>query len=239
MSNLSQHDADGYALHPDALTAMDAAQAERATFIVRTYAHLFGAMALFTGIEVALFQMGYAKTLAGALSQYWIVALGGFMVVSWLATSYAEKAGTGIGAYLALGAFVAAEAVIFCPLLYVASLRGDEILQSSVLVTFLGFLGLTGVAFMTRKDFSFLGGILRFAGILAVVAIVGSLFFGFTLGLWFSIAMVGVAGAAILYDTSNVLHHYPTDRYVAASLQLFASIALMLWYVIRIFMSRD
>ena len=56
---------------------------------------------------------------------------------------------------------------------------------------------------------------------------------------WFSVAMVGLAGAAILYDTSNVLHHYPEDRYVAASLQLFASVAMMFWYVLRIFMSRE
>jgi FtsH-binding integral membrane protein len=62
--------------------------------------------------------------------------------------------------------------------------------------------------------------------------------FGFALGTYFSVAMVGIAGAAILYDTSNVLHHYPEDRYVAASLELFASVALMLWYILRIFMSR-
>jgi FtsH-binding integral membrane protein len=51
--------------------------------------------------------------------------------------------------------------------------------------------------------------------------------------------MIGFAGAAVLYDTSNILHHYPEDRYVAASLQRFASIALMFWYVLRLFMSRD
>ena len=63
--------------------------------------------------------------------------------------------------------------------------------------------------------------------------------FGFELGTWFSVAMVAFAGAAILYDTSNVLHHYPEDRYVAGALQLFASVALMFWYVLRLFMSRD
>ena len=51
--------------------------------------------------------------------------------------------------------------------------------------------------------------------------------------------MIGFAGAAILYDTSNILHHYPQDKYVAASLQLFASIALMFWYGLQFFMSRD
>ena len=42
--------------------------------------------------------------------------------------------------------------------------------------------------------------------------------FGFELGVFFSVAMVAFAGAAILYDTSNVLHHYPEDRAVGAAL---------------------
>jgi len=80
---------------------------------------------------------------------------------------------------------------------------------------------------------------LRWGGVVALVAIAGGILFGFNLGTWFSVAMVAFAGAAILYDTSNVLHHYPEDRYVAGALQLFASVALMFWYVLRIFMSRD
>ena len=63
--------------------------------------------------------------------------------------------------------------------------------------------------------------------------------FGFELGTWFSVAMVGLAGAAILYDTSSILRDYPEDRYVGAALQLFASVAMMFWYVLRIFMSSD
>ena len=73
----------------------------------------------------------------------------------------------------------------------------------------------------------------------AIVLIVAGSIFGFQLGLFFSVAMVGFAGAAILYDASNVFHHYDDEQYVATALQLFASIALMFWYVLRIFMSRD
>ena len=76
-------------------------------------------------------------------------------------------------------------------------------------------------------------------GILALVAIVSAVLFGFQLGTWFSVAMIGFAGAAVLYDTSNILQHYPEDRYVGAALQLFASIALMFWYVLRLFTSRN
>ncbi|HEX5764948.1 MAG TPA: Bax inhibitor-1 family protein, partial [Woeseiaceae bacterium] len=112
-------------------------------------------------------------------------------------------------------------------------------IDSAAGVTILGSVGLVATAMITRKDFSFLRGLLVWAFILAMVGIVASLLFGFELGTWFSVAMIGFAGAAVLYDTSNIIHHYPEDKYVAASLALFASIALMCWYVLRLFMSRD
>lgn len=74
-------------------------------------------------------------------------------------------------------------------------------------------------------------------GVGALLLILGGVLFGFQLGMFFSVAMVVFAGAAILYDTSNVVHHFPEDRYVGASLQLFSSVTLMFWYVLRIFMS--
>jgi FtsH-binding integral membrane protein len=71
----------------------------------------------------------------------------------------------------------------------------------------------------------------------AIGAIIASVIFGFSLGIWFSALMVVFAGAAVLYDTSKIIHDYPTDRPAGAALHLFASIALMLWYVLRILIS--
>ena len=76
------------------------------------------------------------------------------------------------------------------------------------------------------------------AGLIAIGTIVMGVVVGFELGTYFSMAMIGIAGASILYDTSKVLRDYPDDRYIAAALQLFASIALMLWYVLRLLMRR-
>jgi FtsH-binding integral membrane protein len=59
-------------------------------------------------------------------------------------------------------------------------------------VTLLGFTALTVIVHVTRRDFSFLGGLLA----------------------------------------------YPEDRYVAASLELFASVALLFWYLLRLYLSR-
>ena len=213
----------------------------RATFLTRTYTNLLGAILGFTVLEVMLFTSGLAEPIARTmLGGSWLVVLGAFMLVGWLASRAAMSA-TSLGTqYAALAGFVVAEAIIFVPLLYIANTTAPGTIQSAALVTMMGFVGLTAVAFSTRKDFSFLGGMLRWLGIMALVLIVASVIFGFELGTWFSIAMVTFAGAAVLYDTSNVLHHFPEDRYVGAAMQLFASIALMFWYVLRIFLgSRD
>jgi len=212
----------------------------RATFITRTYQHLLGAILAFVGIEVLLFQSGAAETITRAmLSVNWLFVLGAFMVASWLASRVAHRSSSLPVQYMALGGFVVAEALIFVPMLYIANTMAGGVIESAAMVTLLGFGALTVVAFVTRKDFSFLRGVLMYGGILALVAIVAGGIFGFQLGTFFSVVMVGLAGAAILHDTSNVLHHFPEDRYVGAALQLFASVALMFWYVLRIFMSRD
>ena len=209
----------------------------RATFIARTYTHLMGAIALFLAIEVALFQSGVAPSLARSmLSVNWLLVLGAFVIVSWLASSAAASATSLAAQYAALGGFVAAQAIIFVPMLYIADQVAPGAIQSAGLLTVVGFAGLTAIAFTTRKDFSFLNALLRWAFIVALLAIVGAVLFGFHLGTWFSVAMVGLAGAAILRDTSNVILHFPEDRYVAAALQLFASVALMFWYVLRLLM---
>ena len=209
----------------------------RATFISRTYGHLFGAMALFTGIEVAIFKAGLAEKMFDAMMGRWIIVLGAFMVVSWIASHMAARARTLPVQYMALIGFVAVEAVIFVPLLYIANAVADGLIASAAIVTMGGFAGLTFIAFATRKDFSFLGGIIKFGMFAALLAILAGWMFGFQLGTFFSVGMVVLAGAAILYDTSNILHHYPEDRYVSAALGLFSSVALMFWYVLRIFIA--
>ena len=211
----------------------------RSRFIMQTYNHLFGAIALFTGIEIVLFQTGAAERIAQVLlGVNWLFVLGGFMIVGWLATRTAANSMSLGAQYAALIAFVAAEAIIFIPLLYIANNYAPGAIQSAAGTTILGVAGLTAVAFYTRKDFSFLRSILMWAFVVALVLIVASVVFGFVLGTWFSVAMIGFAGAAVLYDTSNVLHRYEEDRYVAASLQLFASIAMMFYYVLMLFTSR-
>lgn len=212
---------------------------DRASFLVRTYNHLLAAVIAFTAIEVLIFKSGLSETIARRmLGVSWLWILGGFMVVGWLASRVAATSTSRALQYAALAGYVLAQSIIFVPMLYIANFYAPGAIQSAAILTLIGFGGLTLVAFTTRKDFSFMGGVLRWAMVVALLVIVGGVLFGFQLGTWFSVAMVGLAGVAILYDTSNVIHHFPEDRYVAASLQLFASVALMFWYLLRLFSAR-
>ena len=80
--------------------------------------------------------------------------------------------------------------------------------------------------------------IMVIGGFVALGVIVASILFGFQLGILFSGLMVVFASVAILYTTSAVMRDYRTDQYVAASLSLFAAVALLFWYILRIFMGR-
>lgn len=220
------------------INVFEAHVTDRADFVIKTYLHLFGAIIAFVLIELYLFQSGLALTMAQAmLGTSWLLVLGGFLVVSWIASRVAEQMDSLPAQYAALAVYVVAEAIIFVPLLFIANKYAPGTIQTAGIATMIGFTGLTGVAFVTRQDFSFMRGILMWCGVGALMLIVCGALFGFSLGVWFSVGMILFAGAAILYDTSNVLHHYPEDRYVAASLQLFASVALLFWYILRLLMA--
>ena len=207
---------------------------DRANFIWKCYAHVVGAILAFAAIEVYFFQSGIAAAIAQPMLENWWMVLGAFILVGMGATHVAHRIESKNVQYAAFAAFIVMEALIFAPMLFIAYAMEPGIIDSAAGVTILGSIGLVAVAMITRKDFSFLRGMLLWIGMLAFVAIIG-----FHLGTWFSVAMIGFAGAAVLYDTSNIMHHYPQDKYVAASMALFASIAMMFWYILRMFMSRD
>jgi uncharacterized protein len=226
--------------HAGGRPAAQLAERERARFLNRTYGHLFGAIALFILFEIALFETGLAAQITGVmLGTSWLVWLGAFMVVGWLATRAAHRSERLSTQYLALGGYVVAQGLIFVPMLFIAREYFPGAIENAAYATVIGFAALTAIVAKTGKDFSFMGGLLKWGGLCALGLIVLGAVSGFSLGIFFVVAMIAFAGGAILYDTSNVLHHFPEDRYVAGALQLFASIALLFWYVLQLFMSRD
>lgn len=225
-----------------------AAQAdERASFIAKTYVHLAGAIGLLVILEALLLQLPIGQQIAqmmtGGVS--WLIVLGAFMAVSWVANSWAMNTTSVPKQYMGLGLYVVAEAFILLPILsrarYLDAMREDTLLSGVIgtagLATIGLFAALTAVVFLTRKDFSFMRSILMFGGIAAMGLIVVSILFNFQLGSIFTYVMIAFACGHILYDTSNVMHNYRIGQHVAASLSLFASIALLFWYILRLVMS--
>jgi FtsH-binding integral membrane protein len=220
-----------------------AAADERASFITKTYLHLAGAIAVFAGLSAIMLTSGFAENLVGLLvgSRFgWLLMMGAFIVVSIVASNWAQSAVSSGTQYAGLGLYVLAESVIFAPLLYIANSLdpSGSVIQSAALTTLLLFGGLTLAVFVTRKDFSFMRTFLVFASFAAFGFILMAILFNFQIGAVFMYAMVALACGYILYDTSNVLHHYRIGQHIAASLALFASVALLFWYVLQIFMSR-
>lgn len=224
--------------------AFEATTSDRAIFIRRTYTHLAGAVLAFAGL-CALFlklvdPVWFAQTILPFAGGWgWLVFLGGFMVVSWVARSWAESTTSPGMQYAGLILYVIGEAILFMPLLFIAQFYvGDpNLLPSAALITLLIFGGLTAAVFLTGADFSWMRMLLVLGGLAAMAVIFCGIIFGFSLGIFFSLAMVLLASGYILYDTSNILHHYRTTQHVAAALALFASVALLFWYVIQILIS--
>ena len=236
-------------LQPGPVVAL-ASPAERAAFITRTYLHLFGAIALFTVLEVSWFLTPVPGWMFSALQQsrfMWLLFMVAFVGVSMLADRWARSPSSRGLQYAGLGLYTVLESLLFVPLIAFALIAahgadGHEadpsLLPRAIMVTLTLFGGLTGVVFLTRKDFSFMRGALMFAGFAALGLVAASVLFGFTLGMAFSYAMIALACGYILYHTSNVMLHYRTEQHVAAALALFASVMLLFWYVLRIFLDR-
>ncbi len=216
--------------------AIDAAADERALFIRRTYSHLCGAILGFMAIEAAILSNdALALSLTQLMLGHWWIALLAFMGVGWLAERWAESGTSRTTQYVGLAVYTVAEAIIFVPLLTIASkVAGPNVIPNAAIITAFIFGGLTAMVLFTKADFSFLRGALCIGGFAALGLIFAAMIFGFSLGLWFPAGMVVLMSGYILYYTSSVLHHYRTDQYVAASLALFACVATLFWYVVQL-----
>jgi uncharacterized protein len=214
----------------------------RAAFIQRTYAHVFAAILALVGIEAALLYTGAAEQVLTSVFSNgkagWVVLMllfvGGGYVAQMLAASRSRPL-----AYAGLTGYVLLEALILLPLMYRAEILfpGKQLALQAGCITLLVFGGLTAAVFLSGKDFSFMGPALTVLSLAALGLVLASVFIGFSLGLVFAVAMVVLAAGFIIYDTSNIMLHYSTEDHVPAALSLFASVATMFFYVLRILTS--
>jgi FtsH-binding integral membrane protein len=227
--------------------AIDAPVDARRSFIRKTYTHLMAAVYALVALEFLYFNtLPLDDWIPSLFAQRWgwLALFGGYMVVSWVADSWAKSNTSPAMQYAGLFSYVFAFSVILCPMLWIANdmtlpvgTQSYNTIAVAAIVTLAIFAILTATVFLTRKDFSFLGPILGISSFLILGAILLGAFGLLNLGTGFCMLLVVFAAGAILYDTSNVLHHYRTEQYVAAALALFASVGLLFWYILQIVMS--
>ena len=218
----------------------DSTSVEQAEFYRKTYLHIAFAILAFMAVEALLLKLVPDSLILMMVGNKfgWLFILGLF----WLGSSMSNKlvfAETKEKQYMGLGIYVLLEALIFLPMIFIAAnTAGVEVISQAAMITLFMFGGLTAVVFLTKTDFSFLRTAITVGGFISLGLIAAGALFGFNLGLWFSVGMVVLASGSILYQTSQVKDQFATDQYVGAALQLFASVMLLFWYVLRILMSR-
>lgn len=217
--------------------------AERIAFYKKTYAHVAGGVLLFVLFEYLLLQNATIVEFTLSMTQgyKWLLLLGGFMLITNYAESTALKTTDKNLQYLAYAGYTFAQAFIFIPLIYIAIsyTNNFDLLKQAAIVTLGLFSGISSIVFITKKDFSFISAGLSIGFFIAIGLMIAGMLFGFNLGLWFSVGMCVLAGGSILYQTSNLVHKFSNEDYIPAAMGLFASLMLLFWYVLQIFMSRD
>ena len=226
----------------------------RADFYRRSYATAAGAFVLWAIALAGLFVSGAAVPLIqfmfGSGKFSWLLVLGVF----WLATHFGNSLAfsrSKPSQYFGLGIYIVAYAVLFVPLIgaVIMTSAGDsdnmqlanamhDVIAPSLVATGALFGALTATVFMTRTDFSFLKTFVVFGSFVALGAIIVFTIFGINPGALFSIAMIVLMSAAILWQTWQIKDQCDTTQHVGAATIIFAGFMTLLWYVIQLFMSR-
>jgi FtsH-binding integral membrane protein len=211
-------------------------------FLVKTYSHLMLCVGIFAA---CLYLMVTSKAFIALTFSIYSLPFAPFIILAAIvgisfATTFFVNSHSKPLQYVGLTLYPVMEAFLFVPM--ILSFLGRDAIGGLVNASFLtvlifGCLSLAVV--ITKPDLGFMGKFLMFASFASIATIVLSLIFGFTLGTWFTIAMIGLACGYILYQTSNILNTTDTEGYIGAGLSLFASVAMLFFYILRFFNSRD
>ncbi len=168
-----------------------------------------------------------------------LLTLGGYFGLLFLTTKYRDS-GLGLAFVFALTGFMG---YTLGPILntYMVLPNGGQIVMTAMGGTGAIFLGLSGYALTSRKDFSFMGGFLVTGILVAFLAGLGAIFFEIPgLSLAVSSMFVLLMSGLILYETSNIIHGGETN-YIMATVTLYVSIFNLFTSLLHLlgFMSGD
>ena len=183
----------------------------RNTYILLSMTLLFSALMAAVSVAMAVPPVAYLLSTVGALGLLWFVLPRTAQSEKGLITVFAVTGllGFGLGPVLSM---------------YLSLPNGPQIVSTAFGGTAIIFLGLSGYALTTRKDFSFLGGFL-FAGLLIVlIAALANIFLSIpAMSLAISAVVIFIMSGFILYDTSRMVHDGQTN-YILATVGLYLSI---------------
>jgi modulator of FtsH protease len=151
-----------------------------------------------------------------------LITMVGYFGLLFLTTKFSNSA-MGLVFVFALTGFMG---LTLGPILnmYMSLPNGDQIIMTAMGGTGIIFLGLSGYALTTRKDFSFLGGFLMVGILVAFLAGIASMFLSLPgLSLAVSAMFVLLMSGLILYQTSTIIHGGETN-YILATVTLYVSI---------------
>jgi modulator of FtsH protease len=182
----------------------------RNTYILLSMTLLFSALCAGIAVAMNMPPLGLLVTLAG------------YFGLLFLTTKFRDSA-MGLAFVFALTGFMG---LTLGPIIsaYLSLPNGGELVMTAMGGTGIIFLGLSGYALTTRKDFSFMGGFLMVGILVAFLAGLASLFFSMPgLSLAVSAMFVLLMSGLILYETSQIIHGGETN-YVMATVTLYVSI---------------
>jgi modulator of FtsH protease len=182
----------------------------RNTYMLLSMTLLFSALT--AGVSMAL-KLPYPGLL---------LTLGGYFGLLFLTTKFRDST-AGLACVFALTGFMG---YTLGPILnaYLAMPNGGEVVMTAMGATGAIFLGMSGYALTTRKDFSFMGGFLVVGILVAFLAGLGAVFFAMPgLSLAVSSMFVLLMAGLILYQTSSIIHGGETN-YIMATVTLYVSI---------------
>lgn len=213
-------------------TAARASVEERMGFIRKVYA-LFFAATLFA-IGGVMLGLSFKPLLQFAFEHPLIMF---FIMIGGVLGAQAMRHVRGLN-LVALFGFTTLTGVVISPLIAVIlQINPSSILAAGVLTVGI-FGGLTAYVFISKKDFSFMRGMVTTGLIVVILAGVVNIFLGSSaLGFAVAAATLLLFSGFVLYDTSNIIRRYPTNEYVAGALSLYLDAFNIFLALLRIFNS--
>lgn len=153
----------------------------------------------------------------------YLLSIGGAFLLMWLVLPRTANSASGIGVVFVITGLLG---FALGPILtmYLSLPNGPQIIATALGGTGVIFLGLSGYALTTRRDFSFLGGFLFVGFLVVLAAALANIFLAIpALSLALSATIVMLMSGFILYDTSRMVNG-GMDNYILATIGLYMSI---------------